>query len=149
MAQHKKPTTDDYSFHRFRPHGRVEYTALGNVMICEATGPFNKELVGAVSAVQADLIDGIIQQGKWGDVVIFKDNAMASPEAIASYTEYLQALVAAGVMSSATALVMTPDVEGAEFMLPLYRKCYEVVGLTVGLFDNTEAALAWVKSRIE
>ena len=48
MSQKKAGTTDDFDPLAFRPHGRVTFTIDDNVLICDAVGPFNKELIEAI-----------------------------------------------------------------------------------------------------
>ena len=141
-------TTDDHSPSRFRPHGRVEFVKRENVLICYATGPFNVELIEAVSNVEAKLIEELVQQGKWGDIIVLKESAMASPGTVEAFASNVKRLVAQGVMSSATALVLSPEVEGAAFMSPLYVRAYSNVGMELHVCKDFGLAWSWVKARL-
>ncbi|GAA4499769.1 hypothetical protein [Pseudaeromonas paramecii] len=150
MATKNKLTTDSYSPIHFRPHGRVEFSVLReNVLVCEAIGPFNLELINAVVAVEGPLIDALVKQAKWGDIVIFKESAMTSPEVLASFTEYLRSLSASMRMPTATALVISSEVEGSKIMTQHYLKCYEEAGLNAAVFGDFDQALAWIDTKVE
>ena len=142
-------STDEVDPSRFRPHGRVEFVRRENVLICYATGPFNAELIEAVSKVETGLIVELIQQGKWGDVIVLKESALASPDTVDAFAANVKRLVGLGVMSSATALVLTPEVEGAQLMAPHYIRAYSNVGLELHVCDSLEQGWNWVKARLE
>ncbi len=148
MAKLAHATTDEFKSKHFPPHGRVEFTARGNILICEATGPFNLELIDAIAAVQASVIERLIAQGSWGDIIVLKGNAMANPETIAAFTKYLKALVQQGVISSVTAMVVAPDVEGGRLMATVIAKCYAEIGRKLTLFDRIDAATDWMASEL-
>jgi len=59
-------TTDEFNRQLFRPHGKVAFMREGQILVCEAIGPFNKELVEAVAGVTVKLIAEMTQHGKWG-----------------------------------------------------------------------------------
>ena len=61
----------------------MDVQVSGRLNILEARGPFNKELVIAGDAVQEALDAVLNAQGRWGTVLVFKENALASPEAVA------------------------------------------------------------------
>ncbi|MCO4205074.1 hypothetical protein [Aeromonas taiwanensis] len=148
MTTSKRVTTDDHQPKRFRPHGLVEYVVLDNILVCEAIGPFNLELIGSAVSVESPLIDTLVKQGKWGDVVVFKQSAMASLEVLSSLTGYLRSLSTSMKMPSATALVISPKIEGSRIMTPHYRKCYADAGVEVAVFDDVDAALVWMQNRL-
>lgn len=148
MVARNKITTDDFAPQHFRPHGRVEFSVLENILICEAIGPFNSELVSAVATVQIPLIDDLARQGIWGDIVIFKKNAMASPEAVSSFSEYLHELSSSGRVPTATALVLPAETEGSTIMRARYLKCYEGARVNLATFERYNEALEWVKNNI-
>ncbi len=150
MAGDSKVTTDDYSPKHFRPHGRVEFSVLEeNILLCEAIGPFNLELISAVVTIESPLIDGLVKHGKWGDIVVFKESAMASAEVVSSFTEYLRSLSTSMRMPTATALVISSETEGSKIMTQYYQKCYADAGLHAIVFEALDEAIVWVKTQIE
>lgn len=150
MTTDSKVTTDDYSPELFRPHGRVEFSVLeDNILVCEAIGPFNLELISAVVFVQSPLIDDLLKQDQWGDIVVFKESAMASPQVISSFAEYLRSLSTSMRMPAATALVIPSELEGSTIMIQQYQKCYDDAGLHAVVFDDFNEALAWIRIRIK
>lgn len=150
MTDDRKVTTDEYSPKLFRPHGRVEFSVLeDNILVCEAVGPFNLELITAVVFVQSPLIDDLIKQEKWGDIVVFKESALASPQVLSSFTEYLRSLSTSMRMPTATALVIPAEVEGSTIMTQQYQICYDDAGLNAVVFDDFDKALAWISTRVK
>ncbi|GAA4499781.1 hypothetical protein [Pseudaeromonas paramecii] len=149
MTTYDKVSTDDDSPKRFLPHGRVEYSVFGNILVCEAIGPFNLELISAAVTVESPLIDDLVKQGKWGDVVVFKKSAMASLDMLSSLTAYMRSLSTSMRMPAATALVISSEVEGSKIMTQHYLQCYEDAGLDVAVFEDFDKALAWIKRRVE
>ncbi len=141
-------STDDFAPRRFRPHGRVEFVKQENVLICYATGPFNFELMEALSNVQKPVIEELIKQGKWGDVVILKESALVSPETLNAFEAYLMRLAGLGLISSATAFVLTPEVEGAQLMAPYFVEAYSNAGVELHVCDSFEQGLDWVKAKL-
>ena len=141
-------TTDEFNRQLFRPHGRVAFAREGQVLVCEAIGPFNKELVEAVVGVTANLIAEMTQHGKWGAIIEIRKSALASSEVLAAYTAYLQQLVAAGVASCITAMVIAHDVEGCLLMQQHFVKAYADAGLLLAVFENVGDAKTWVASQL-
>jgi len=141
-------TTDEFNHQQFRPHGRAEFARDGQVLVCEAIGPFNKELVDAVVGVKAGIISDLIRRGKWGVVIAIRKSALASSEVLAAFTAHLRQLVDAGVASSAAAMVISRDVEGWSLMPQLFVKVYADAGLNLAVFENVGDAKAWVASQL-
>jgi hypothetical protein len=149
----KKITTDEVAPGRFRPHGRVEFSTLGNILISEVIGPFNAELVNAVADTGVDQFQEFTRRGKWGDIIIFSGSAMASQEALAALTRNVSRNVNSGSHASATALVLAPDVEGAALMASHLMKCfidggYATLAIPISLFERYDEALSWIQSTL-
>lgn len=138
-------STDDFDQQRFRPHGRVKFYREGNLAICEAIGPFNTELVEAIGRAEMQLIEQMKQLPKWGDIVIIKDNALASPDAMDELTNYLIQLGRADMHSAVTAMVIGEDVVGGAIMANHLVNVYADAGLPLHVFTTLADAKVYVK----
>jgi hypothetical protein len=59
-------STDEIPHPRFRAHGRVDFHADGRLLLAEAVGPFNADLVRTVQALMPE-IDRVMAAGPpWG-----------------------------------------------------------------------------------
>jgi hypothetical protein len=145
MTDKPSISTDEFDPTLFRPHGRVNFTIDGNLLLCEAVGPFNKELVLAIAEVEIGLIQKLAAQGRWADIVIVKENVLSSTDTLEAYTGYLNSLGASAMHSNATAMVIGDDVEGAVFMVPLIIKAYADAGIKLNVFKTIDEAKVWVR----
>ena len=141
----KSISTDDYDPAKFRPHGRVSFTKDGDVLICEAIGPFNEELMGAIAEAEAGMLAQMQQYERWADIVIIKENATASPEALALFSAYLTSLGKQNLNSTVTALVIDDSVEGAELMTSRLIDAFMDAGVNVTPFKTLHNAKVFVK----
>ena len=116
----------------------------GQLNILEAHGPFNLELVIAADKAQEDLYATLVGKGRWGTVLIFRENAMASPDALAEITKILLRRRSQGFVPVAVAFVFGPRVEGANLMKAHYLNAYKLAGIEGRMFDNEEMAKEWV-----
>ena len=113
MPKRNRQSTTELEFGRFKPHGSMEVQILERFNVLEATGPFNRELVVAADKAQEKL-DGLLRQGgSWGTILIFKNSAMASLEAIEEIGNIVRARAARGIRPAAIALVFGAEVEAA------------------------------------
>ncbi len=148
VVKRKGPNTDQAEVSLFRPHGRVEYSVSGNVLIADAYGPFNVQLIGAVNSIEKETLQSLAQQGTWGMLLCFHDSALASLEVLQAFTELLTQNRMLGLIAHATAIVLPSTVEGAALMAPLYIKCYANATSTPQLFEEVDAAEAWLRGQL-
>ena len=149
MPKSKRVHSNDFSKGAFKPHGGMELRRSGQLNILEATGPFNAEMVIAADAAQEALYASMLQKGRWGTVLIFRENALASLEAVAEITAILLRRKEQGYVPVAVALAISPTVQGGLFMQPLYLKAYWNAGIEARAFDSVQAASTWVASVID
>jgi hypothetical protein len=148
MNERSHLSTNDVPTGTFKPHGTIDLQVCGRLNILQARGPFNKELVIAGDAVQEALDAVLNAQGRWGTVLVFKDSALASPEAVSEIASIVKRRVDKGIRPVAIALVVTPDVEGGAIMQSHYLAAYAKAGIPGQVFDDVEKAKAWVLQAI-
>lgn len=145
MTSKKHRSTDDFDPPTYRPHGRVTFTIYDNVLVCEAIGPFNKELITAIESVEIGLLEESKPKEKWGEIIIINGSALGSAETLVAFTNYLKKLVAHKLMADVSALVLDDQVEGAGVMTPHLIKAYADAGIELTVFDTLNEARVWVK----
>lgn len=140
--------TDVSHFAGVKAKGEVVYRIEGRILRTNATGPFNNELVAAIPHEINDLLIKLIQQGKWGQIVIFERNAYTTPAGFLEFADYLQRRYLNSDRRPVTALVFGPQVAHAQAMAPEYVKCYQHAGVDCCVFEDYSTAQVWVKSKI-
>jgi len=127
----------------------MDIQVAGRLNVLEAKGPFNLELVVAGDVAQERLDAVLNARGRWGTVLVLKDNALASPEAIAEIANILRRRVQRGIRPVAFALVVGPEVEGGALMQSHYLAAYASAGIPGRAFTALEPAKLWVTQVID
>jgi len=148
MVSKISASTDDYKSKKINSLGRAEFTREGQILICDAVGPFDKDLVQAIAGVEINLFKEIIADGEWADLTIIRKSALASSEAIQTFKAYLKILTENGINSCASALVIEDMVDGAKFMVPLIVKVFEETGTNLKVFNDLEKAKDWIRQQL-
>lgn len=149
MPRSRPTQARDFAQGEFPPHGQMQLQLSGQLNVLEATGPFNKELVVAGDAAQQGLYEALQKTGRWGTVLIFRESALISLEALAEITATLQRRKAQGYVPVAVALVFGPEVQGASLLQSHYLQAYRAAGIEGQLFTDVQAAKDWVTARIQ
>ena len=138
-------TTDQFSQGAFKPHGKWRFWAEGEVIYSVASGPFNIEFVKALGSALKEI---------WAThpfarppvyVVQIEHSIMASQDMLAAY-KTLHENIPPDRISPAVAFVVDREVEGREFVLPLFEKVYTDLNRSFRSFDNMPEAEAWARA---
>ena len=143
-----KTSTNAVQASRFAPHGLVEISFVGDILLYTATGPFNKELVDSLAVAQTEILTAADHPGPWVSVSLMRNSLLASPEAFAQYNAMMHAAKPARCIPLASAYVVAPDVEGRTLMLPKYAAIHTSSGRLFRSFDHLDDALAWAQTLI-
>ncbi len=139
-------STDAIAHGVFPPHGRLDLRVVdGAVVFADAHGPFNVEFVQAMARTLRELHADPKLPRPYADVVQFHGSLMGSKEMLDQLSATLKQ-VGAREIAVALALVVTPEVEGREFMLPLFERVFVENGRNVRSFGNVPEAEAWVRA---
>ncbi len=141
--------TDDTIVPLFSQHGTIESRIEGNILINEATGPFNAEIIYALQEVQSELLDVLAVLRNWGQIYIFHQSALCSPDTIEAMHGYISQKKGTISKPAATAFVMDRNVEGRLIMGPHYRQVYEKAELNFALFVTEAEAREWVEQTLK
>ena len=144
--------TDNFQAGVFRPHGKLEMwleeTASGGIIYSVAQGPFNAEFLKAFMLARADLLAQAGQPRLRAHILQMQRSMMASPDMISEYRQLLSGFIHGHVVAELTAWVVGPDVEGRDFMLPLYEQVYRELRLPFASFEELPPAEDWVRSQL-
>jgi hypothetical protein len=132
----------------FRPHGQVDIWADGSIIRLEARGPFNLEGVQAMGLAMRDLFASVPVDRRFGDIMVMHESLMASPDALAAFEDFLQAMSKAKTAPTAVAYVAAPEVEGRSLMLPIFAEIYARHGRRFAAFEQLEPAEAWIREQL-
>jgi len=149
MKQSKRSSTAGIKDAGFKSHGRMELEQSGRLNILEATGPFNVELVLAADAAQDQLYRSLQSQGSWGTVLIFRESALISLDALTEITKCLNHRKSQGYAPAAVALVFGSGVEGAALMEAHFLKAYTLAGIQGQIFKDEEKAKEWLSQILD
>lgn len=145
-------SSDQFSTGQFRPHGRVEIwaedSAAGTIVYAIAQGPFNAEFVKVFQMVRADLFRSRPISKIYGNVVQLHTSILSSPDTLETYANFLGTLASDPAAPAATAWVVAPEVEGREFMLPLFERLFVQSGHRFKAFESLSEAQSWITAII-
>ena len=145
MMNKTKRNTNTAKSSTFSQHGNVESRIEDNILINEATGPFNAEVIYALKQIQQDLLDILSARQHWAQIYTFHHSALCSPDTIDALSAYLADEKGKIKKPAATAFVMDQSVEGRAIMAAHYRHVYELAGLKFDIFNSLKEAQDWVE----
>ena len=145
----KSKRTDSAKISQFNQHGHVESRIANDVLLNEATGPFNAEVIFALQQIQSELLDVLGTKKQWAQIYTFHHSALCSPDTIEALSSYLSDKKGKIKKPVATAFVMGEDVEGRTIMAAHYRNVYALAGLNFDIFTDAGQAKDWVKHMMD
>lgn len=146
MKQELRRNTDQFATGPFRPHGRIEIWAEGNVMRLEATGPFNKEAIIALGATWRALFAELPMRGPFAAIIVIRHSIMSSQEVLDAFGDFLRSGSQAGHPAAAVAYVAAPDIEGRSLILPKLADLYAATGRLFASFATEAEAEDWMRA---
>lgn len=138
-------STEGYAQTQFTVHGRVQVVLQWPWLLNHAEGPFNRELVLALAPLLSAHLPTFHAQGPWVLLAFIRYSALATDEALATFTQLLHRIVAAGVAPRAVAHVTEVDVEGAGLMDEVMQRCFAAAGIPFANFREEGPARDWLR----
>lgn len=132
----------------FRAHGDIEMWREGAIVRLKARGPFNREAVLGLGRAMGDLLAADPPPAVFGDLLELRGSMMTSPDSLQALGEFMQAMGRDRTPPRAVAYVAGPDVEGRDFMLPLFEALYRQHGRDFAAFDTLPEAQTWLLARL-
>jgi len=143
-----KSSTTQVKVTPFAPHGQVDIWMEGNLHHYEATGPFNKELVDCLAVAQSNFLQALKPSSPWVSICTVKDSALVTPDGLQRYAELIR-LAPPELTPVATAYVIPHDVEGGQFMAPLFAKIFADASRPFQTFATMAEAQSWARAMID
>ncbi len=128
----------------FQPHGDITYWTEDQLLRYVARGPFNEEAFIALAEASRRLHDALPFHRPFGHITEVQGSALATPEAMATFEDFLTGMARRGNNGVAVAMVMAPEVEGRLLMAPRFEQAYEKLGLPFRCFESVAEASAWL-----
>ncbi|TPH15608.1 sensor domain-containing diguanylate cyclase [Litorilituus lipolyticus] len=141
-------SSDRINPEKFMPHGRVEITLIDqHIVFYRAEGPFNQELMTAISEMESIALADFHKADKqWVKVVLFRNSCAAEPAFLADLSTYIKHVTQNNIAPLANAFIIPRNIEGAEKMPELFAQCYKDSGVNFKVFTQEIDALEWVNS---
>lgn len=138
-------SSEDFAKGFFKPHGRVQMWVEGPVVYMVAEGPFNEEFVKAFLQAREELFRTSPPASPHAHLLQVRGSIMASPQMLAVYAQMVAQLKRLPV---ATAWVVGPEVEGREFILPMFERIHLRLGRNFRSFENLAEAEVWARGQL-
>ena len=125
---------------KFEEHGIFEIKVEGNLLLVDATGPFNEELI----IHYKKSIESCIQKlevSQWKQIITLHQMSLFTPEAEEALTQTLinrknRSLVACGVVIA--------DVDGKTLVKEQMSRCYQRAEVKYQYFNSINEAKNWL-----
>ena len=121
---------------RFKEHGVFEIETEARLLLVDATGPFNEELVKRYN----EALESCIQQlefSQWSQVITLHQMSLFTPEAEKVLIDTLIKRRSRGLLAG---YVILEDVEFKPWVKEQLNRCYTVAGVELHFFDSTSEA---------
>jgi hypothetical protein len=132
----------------FQAHGQIEMWREGPVVRLRAQGPFNREAVLALGRAMRDLLTANPPPERFGDILELSTSMVTSPESMEELERFLEQMGTRHLPPLAVAYVAGPEVEGRDFMMPLFEALYRRQGRRFGAFETLDAARTWMLQQL-
>jgi hypothetical protein len=130
----------------FKPHGEFRLHREGQVIVIEAAGPWNVELIQNYARDVVPVTREVAADGPWGAVVVVTRSVLFTADAAEALREAgFRTAKAAGRV--AVAYVIPPEVEGALLAPAIIKRIYD--GLNPwAIFTGVRPAMDWMHAQI-
>ncbi|TPH13433.1 hypothetical protein [Litorilituus lipolyticus] len=125
---------------KFEEHGIFEVKVEGRLLLVEATGPFNEELINQYQSALKSCIN-TLQGSSWNQVITLHDMSLFTPEAEQALTHSLIERHNKGLESCG---VVIGDVNCKALVSAQMSRCYQKANVKHKYFTTLEEAKAWL-----
>lgn len=127
---------------RFLAHGELQVWQHGRLMCFEASGPFNVEMVGAMSRAVGLLLQRWRPPRPYVSVTWWHGSLLASPEVLAAYRDLLKRGRRVLPAELGCLWCVGPDIADGPLMKPLWQQVHDDCGYRLEFLDSDAAMLA-------
>ena len=126
----------------FNAHGKFTIDAEQNIIIVDAEGPYNDELVNAYEArFQAVMGEVCSQYKEWSQIICMHNESIMTPEAETELIELNRIKREKGLTHGAIVLI---DIEHPIVLKAQLKYVCDECNIIVEFFDNKGDAKAWL-----
>ena len=125
-------------------HGKFNITTTHDLLVLDATGPFNLQHVNNLIAEMARIIPQM--DGDWGQLTIFHDDSIFVPEAFKVVKQSIKARGEHGLKCVAIVLV---SAQCSFIMKQQITAIYENTSLPFAFFDSETLAKHWLADALQ
>ena len=126
---------------KFEQHGIYAVKVENSILIVDATGPFNAELIAAYRR-DVDACIKALSQSTWGQVIVLHDLSLFTPEAEQALEASLNFRKQHGLVASAV-VCDSPY----KMVKKQMAEIYDAVELDYAFFEDIDAAKQWLQKR--
>lgn len=126
----------------FMEHGVFEVKVDGNLLLVDATGPFNEELIVQYKKALETCIQ-TLEVSQWNQVIVLHQLSLFTPEAEQVLTNTVINRKSRGLNACAVVLM---NVEGESLIKNQMSRCYERARVKYNFTSSIEDANKWLTS---
>lgn len=131
----------------FQTHGQYSIKIEDNIIIVDAEGPFNDELINAYQADYRSAMSQVCEKYKtWSQIIYLYHDSLLTPEAEEELTKLNVAKNAQGLTHGAVIFV---DTEGSNLLATQFQRIYDKAGITVVFTTDLGDAKMWLKNQTQ
>lgn len=127
----------------FIAHGKCHYTVDDNIIVVDAVGPWNLEFFQQMHRELSEIILRDVDFNNFAMLLILRGDSFATQDGL----EYHLKLVKHGP-TKALAINSAPS-NAASITQSIFKKIYDKANLENEQFDSTEAAKAWLRTKLD
>ncbi len=127
---------------KFIEHGIFEVRTEEQLLLVDATGPFNEELIISYQKSLESCIQSL-QETEWNQIITLHCMSVFTPKAADALTETLINRKSRGLQRSA---VVYGDVDCKVMLVEQIGRCYKKAEVGYQFFNTLEKAQEWIKS---
>jgi hypothetical protein len=125
---------------KFAKHGLFEVKTEGELLIVDAMGPFNEELIIQYErALELCIKD--LEVSKWNQIILLHQLSIFTPEAEKAL---IQSLINRRVRGLIACTVVLINIEGEFLIKAQMSRCYEQAGVKYKFMTSIDEAKEWL-----
>jgi hypothetical protein len=127
---------------KFEEHGIYEITVENNLLLVDATGPFNEELIISYrKALEAAI--KLLEVGKWNQIITVRETSIFTPEAELALSNSLKERKLRGLLRSC---VIVGELNSRAIAIKQMSRCYLYAEIENQFFTTFAEAKQWLNS---
>ncbi len=121
-------------------HGKYKIKLDKNILLTDAIGPFNKELIERYNRELTDVIESITYK-KWGQIIVLHEMSLFTPEAEIEFRKTLEFRKQKGLE---VICIITSSCERSKLVQWQFSHIYSECGITYSIVDSYDDAKSFM-----